>query len=618
MTDTTTIAEFVAKLGFQIEKGDQAKFNAALATMAGALEKVAATVAAVAASVVADVAVVAQSFDKLFFTAQRVGTTVAGLKELKYAFEQMGLSGETASSALENFAAALRFSPGMEGFLNTLGVKTRDANGAMRDMKSTFTDFIKILPSKGDLFNQAAIASRFGLDAGTVNALSRNAGELDKWQAEARGIYAQFGVNQNDLGSKSNMLMTAARRLLADLDALQQKITVELGPKLTELIEAISKWLVDHQDDIVQILDKFGKAISGVWEDLKSVAKALSPLTDQFSKLAKSLGDETGGLKWALEAVLAYTVSTWLGGMLDVFDKLGMRIPWWLRAYMGFSAATFYAVGAMPGRMGDAMASAAPGMGIPEAIEKSKDEKPVPADGGPIAWIARWLGLTGDKKGKGKTTGVPLRPELPFGVQPPPTPQIDPSKLSPNLTVVRAPNGVSAIVSKETAAQWEGFLKDMHANGMDPNALGGYNPRTVRGNPRLMSAHAYGAAIDWNDAAEATFKDPDKVREIAKKWGIRWGADFSNPDTGHFSLLPREGGRIFTPEQLKALSDKQSMLMSPRGYIGGDTNQYANLSARTNVTIMGSVDPATTGAMLQSTQNKQNSELIRATASAFS
>jgi hypothetical protein len=52
---------------------------------------------------------------------------------------QVGGSADSAMSSLESLARFIRTNPGAEGFLNRLGVQTRDASGNMRDMASIFT-----------------------------------------------------------------------------------------------------------------------------------------------------------------------------------------------------------------------------------------------------------------------------------------------------------------------------------------------------------------------------------------------------------------------------------------------------------------------------------------------
>jgi hypothetical protein len=81
----------------------------------------------------------------------------------------------------------------------------------------------------------------------------------------------------------------------------------------------------------------------------------------------------------------------------------------------------------------------------------------------------------------------------------------------------------------------------------------GYAYREVRGSDSVLSNHASGTAIDLNATkhplgAENTFtKSQQKiVRELCKKYGIRWGGDYKKrKDDMHFEIVE-------TPDEVKA------------------------------------------------------------------
>jgi len=68
---------------------------------------------------------------------------------------------------------------------------------------------------------------------------------------------------------------------------------------------------------------------------------------------------------------------------------------------------------------------------------------------------------------------------------------------------------------------------------------GCYNPRFIAGS-RLLSRHAWGAAIDLNYEAnptgQVTVQDPRLV-EIMEKWGFTWGGNWLVPDAAHFEWV---------------------------------------------------------------------------------
>ncbi len=66
------------------------------------------------------------------------------------------------------------------------------------------------------------------------------------------------------------------------------------------------------------------------------------------------------------------------------------------------------------------------------------------------------------------------------------------------------------------------------------------NMRMVRGNPNLISAHAYGGALDVNALTNPLGGPGDMdpgIVECFIKAGFTWGGSFKRPDPQHFSFL---------------------------------------------------------------------------------
>lgn len=120
-------------------------------------------------------------------------------------------------------------------------------------------------------------------------------------------------------------------------------------------------------------------------------------------------------------------------------------------------------------------------------------------------------------------------------------------KSNPKLAQVTTASGKKANVAKEYADRFQGFIKDLEATGYKINDIGGYNFRRNVNNPSKMSMHAYGAAVDINPAnnPNGTTKTdlPPETNEIAKKWGLGWGMNWTSvKDPMHFSAAAQEGG----------------------------------------------------------------------------
>ncbi|KTY09850.1 hypothetical protein DD74_19840, partial [Salmonella enterica subsp. enterica serovar Typhimurium] len=134
-----TIKDFLVSLGFGIDEAGYEKFESVLAGVTANAIKTGLAVEGAALSVVAFTAKIASGLDNLYWASQRTGATVQGIQSIGYAVSQVGGSVDAARTSLESLSRFVRNNPGAEGFLNRLGVQTRDASGNMRDMAAIFT-----------------------------------------------------------------------------------------------------------------------------------------------------------------------------------------------------------------------------------------------------------------------------------------------------------------------------------------------------------------------------------------------------------------------------------------------------------------------------------------------
>ena len=88
----------------------------------------------------------------------------------------------------------------------------------------------------------------------------------------------------------------------------------------------------------------------------------------------------------------------------------------------------------------------------------------------------------------------------------------------------------------------------------------GYACRRI-GNSNSWSFHAPGIAMDLNAPEHPYGKrntfgsaDRDRCRRIAKKYGLRWGGDYSTPDDMHFEVILRRSDALDRVEHIRAVN----------------------------------------------------------------
>ena len=316
-----TLKDFLISLGFKVDEAGARKFDAVVAGTTLKAIELGVKVEASALSVVAFTAKIASGLDDLYWASQRTGATVEGIKQIGYAVSQVGGSVDGARGSLENLARFMRNNPGAEGFLNRLGVQTRDASGNMRDMATIFTGVGQRLSSM-PYYRANQYAQMLGLDENTLMAMRRGIGQFSgEYTAMAKAI----GYNADVAAVSSNKFMTSLRSFglmagmardkigssLADglagsLDRLRRQI-LENFPKIEGAITSTVKgilWAGEMVGRVIYRLIQLGQGISDWWDSLDK----------QSQQLIELIGALTAAW-WMLNRAMLASPITWVLGL---------------------------------------------------------------------------------------------------------------------------------------------------------------------------------------------------------------------------------------------------------------------------------------------------------------
>ncbi|MEC9496071.1 lytic transglycosylase [Escherichia whittamii] len=252
-----TIKDFLVSLGFSVDDAGAKKFGSVLAGTTANVIKMGLAVEGAALSVVAFTAKIASGLDNLYWASQRTGATVQGIQSIGYAVSQVGGSVDAARSSLENLSRFIRNNPGAEGFLNRLGVQTRDASGNMRDMAAIFRGVGQKLSSM-PYYRANQYAQMLGIDENTLMAMRRGVGGFSgQYSAMAKAI----GFNADEAARSSNKFMTSLREFGAMAGMARDKIGSNLAGGLAGSLDTLRRHILDNFPRIEQTLTK---AIKGI------------------------------------------------------------------------------------------------------------------------------------------------------------------------------------------------------------------------------------------------------------------------------------------------------------------------------------------------------------------
>lgn len=252
-----TLKDFLISLGFKVDEAGARKFDAVVAGTTLKAIELGVKVEAAALSVVAFTAKIASGLDDLYWASQRTGATVEGIKQIGYAVSQVGGSVDGARGSLENLARFMRNNPGAEGFLNRLGVQTRDASGNMRDMATIFTGVGQRLSSM-PYYRANQYAQMLGLDENTLMAMRRGIGQFSgEYTAMAKAI----GYNADTAAVSSNKFMTSLRSFGLMAGMARDKIGSSLADGLAGSLDRLRR----------QILENFPKIEGAITSTVKGI-----------------------------------------------------------------------------------------------------------------------------------------------------------------------------------------------------------------------------------------------------------------------------------------------------------------------------------------------------------
>ncbi|EII7149377.1 lytic transglycosylase catalytic [Salmonella enterica subsp. enterica serovar Javiana] len=298
-----TIKDFLVSLGFDIDEAGYEKFESVLAGVTANAIKTGLAVEGAALSVVAFTAKIASGLDNLYWASQRTGATVQGIQSIGYAVSQVGGSVDAARTSLESLSRFVRNNPGAEGFLNRLGVQTRDASGNMRDMAAIFTGVGQKLSSM-PYYRANQYAQMLGIDENTLMAMRRGIGQFSAQYSE---MTKAIGFNADQAAVSSNRFMTSLKAFGEMAGMARDKIGSNLAEGMAGSIDNLRKRILENFPKIETTITKIVKGILWLGDIVGRVAfrivEGVGDIIDWWGKLdkeTKTLIEVIGGLVVAM------------------------------------------------------------------------------------------------------------------------------------------------------------------------------------------------------------------------------------------------------------------------------------------------------------------------------
>ena len=239
MAQAGVIRDFMVALGFKTDNSGLKQMQDAMGGVELKAAALKGALLALATGAIVAVRQTASELDKLYFSSQRIGASVTNINAYGNAIAQLGGSAEGAVGSLESLAEKMRNSPGYEGMLNSLGVNTKEADGAMRDRVEVMKDLSGVL-SKMPTYQANAYTSSLGIDQHTLLAMrdGKFVSNMEKYQK----IQKELGMD-DDLAKSGNEFMTEYRDLTMMTKTGFQVIVMQAGKALIPILRLLNQML---------------------------------------------------------------------------------------------------------------------------------------------------------------------------------------------------------------------------------------------------------------------------------------------------------------------------------------------------------------------------------------
>lgn len=320
-----TIKDFLVSLGFQVDEAGYRKFETTLAGATLQAVKLGTAVEAAALSVIAFTAKIASGLDNLYWASQRTGATVAGIQQIGYAASQAGSSAEAARGSLESLSRFMRNNPGAEGFLNRLGVQTRDVKGNMRDMASVFTGVGQKLSSM-PYYRANQYAQMLGIDENTLMAMRRGMGQFS---AQYSQMAKAIDYNADTAAVSSNKFMTSLNAFGQMAGMARDKIGSNLADGLAGSLDSLRKQVLDNFPKIEETITRGIKGLLWLADVIGRVVFRLIQAAGDIHEWWRELDSSTQKLIMVLGGlVVAWKVlnSAFITSPVGIITTLGLAI----------------------------------------------------------------------------------------------------------------------------------------------------------------------------------------------------------------------------------------------------------------------------------------------------
>ena len=256
--------------------------------------------------------------DEALALAKSLGVTGTEASTLRTALDDIGSNSETYIGSFQKFAKQLKTN---EDGLQGMGLKTRDANGHLRDSNTLFTEALqKVGEYKPGLDQTTAAMTLFGKGVDEVMQLQKlNSTVLE----DAKKKNEELGMTLSQEGVAATKKYKLAMNDMGDVFIGIKNV---IGQAVMPILTRLAEWFAEIGptavfvfkvaiDSLATALQTVILVVKTVWNVLRALADPLFTIGSAVKKLIQ--GDMTGATNEMMKLG-----SNWGDAMSGVFDKI--------------------------------------------------------------------------------------------------------------------------------------------------------------------------------------------------------------------------------------------------------------------------------------------------------
>lgn len=276
----------------------------------------------------------AEAAEHLSRTAARLGTSAEDFQKLDYAAKQTGATTEDLTGGLSFLARSMDAAHQGAGeqaqAFQRLGVHLKNADGSAKSVQDVFYDVADAMKATNDPGKRARISMEL-LGRGSrelIPTLMQGSEALKGFGEEAE----RFGVVQGESFFESaEKFIRGVKRIKAILGGLSNRFAQPIFESFTKVFDQLTDWYDKHSSEIIPIVERVGKIVGEIFEDLAQIVGAFftlfGPLVDVFKVFFEDIraGTPAFDILIASIAILAAIFAPWtalivgIGLVLDDF-----------------------------------------------------------------------------------------------------------------------------------------------------------------------------------------------------------------------------------------------------------------------------------------------------------